>query len=100
MCHFQCPLDIDIPRLVAAVRSRELGKGPRRLGSMMVNDPWLLMSTTAHVAPVANLVLENPWARILMERSIGLQRDAWVPHPRRKTFDQWVRSKKREKGGA
>lgn len=94
MCFLKCPLDIDIPRMVATARSRGNSKWPPAPVNRALNDPWFLMRVTHRSAPAANLFLKNNLARTLLEKSMGLQRDAWLPNARRRTFDQIVRSGK------
>jgi len=94
MCFLKCPLDIDIPRMVATARSRGASKWPPAPVNRVLNDPWFLMRVTQRSAPAANLFLKNNLARTLLEKSMGLQRDAWLPNARRKTFDKLFRSRK------
>lgn len=93
MCFVQCPLDINIPRMVAEARNRANSKAHLQIVNRAFNDPWLLMRMANSAAPMTNTVLKNKLARILMEKSVGLQKEAWVPNPHGKTFDQWIRSR-------
>ena len=94
MCLHQCPLEIDIPRLVSLSRSAKLKGWTRKMGSRALNNPRLLMGAARLSAPMANSFLKNRLARTMLEKTIGLQREAWLPEARFQTFDQWFRSRK------
>jgi hypothetical protein len=97
MCYLRCPLDINIPRMVATARGSADVKWPPAPINRVLNDPWFLMRMAQRSAPAANLILRNNLARIIMEKSIGLQRDAWLPNTRRKAFDEMFCSRERNR---
>jgi len=98
MCAQQCPLDIDIPRLVSLARNKGLVEWHHLMRTRMLQDAWLFMRGAQLFAPVMNRLLKNRSARNLMEKWIGFQRDAWVPQARRGTLLQAVRRRDREEG--
>jgi hypothetical protein len=92
----QCPLDIDIPHMVSIARERGQTGRYRSMSARVLQDAWLFMRGAQLLAPLVNGLLKNKSARYLIEKSIGFQRDAWVPRARRNTLLQAVRTQDRE----
>jgi L-lactate dehydrogenase complex protein LldG len=96
MCMQQCPLDIDIPHMVSIARERGQTGRYRSMSARVLQDAWLFMRGAQLLAPLVNGLLKNKSARYLIEKSIGFQRDAWVPRAHRNTLLQSVRTRDRE----
>jgi glycerol-3-phosphate dehydrogenase subunit C len=52
------------------------------------------------VAPLANLTIRNRLVRLVLERAIGLHRDAAMPHFSPMSFRSWARTHRRPRGAA
>ena len=97
MCYSECPLDINIPRLVSLVRSRESAGLPEQIKNRMLYDPWPFMSMASNLGPLSNLLADNKLTRIMLEKQVGYQREAWVPKLKYRTFSRWMREHKKKK---
>jgi len=98
MCTAQCPLGIDIPRLIAMARSEGLARWNEGIPHRVLYDAWLAMRAAHLAAPLANGVLRNKASRGLIERLVGFQRDAWVPEAQARTFLRGFRQRQSEGG--
>ncbi len=67
-------------------------KGGLRLRDQLVSRPELLGALARPVAPLANLAMRNKLVRIVLERALGLHRDASMPRFSTMTFRSWARS--------
>lgn len=93
MCLAQCPLDIDLPRLISTARSEGLAPRTKAIPNRLLHDAWLMMHLAHKMAPAANRLLKNKATRGAIEKATGFERDAWVPTAQRETFLRWFRSR-------
>ena len=96
LCIPHCPYypphrwEVDIPRLVLrdrAARVKRDGKPGFRERILASTDAMGRVATV--VAPVANALSEARWARVLMEKTLGVHRDRLLPTWASETFLQW-----------
>ena len=87
-CVQQCPLDIDIPHLIRLQRSRGLLGWRHLMRNRLFQDTSYLMQGAHLFAWAINRAFRNKSFRILVERLIGLQRNAWIPRAQGKPFLQ------------
>jgi L-lactate utilization protein LutB len=97
MCLATCPLGIDLPRMISTARSQALGPPTRAISNRLLQDAWLAMYGAHLSAPAANRVLNNRFARQMIERMIGFEHDAWVPSAQTLTFQRLFRQRRRER---
>jgi hypothetical protein len=97
MCLAQCPLGIDLPRLITLARNENLAGWKEAIPNRALNDAWLIMKGAHLSAPLANGLLKNKVARKAIERVIGFEQDAWVPSAQKRTFIRWFRRRKRQR---
>ena len=91
MCAQQCPLGIEIPRLISLARNQGLVGWHHAVRNRMLYDAWVLMRGAQLFAPAVNALLKIRLARNLIERLTGFQRNAWVPQAHRRTLLQAIR---------
>lgn len=96
LCIPHCPYypphrwEVDIPRLVLrdrASRVRHEGKPGLRERVLAATDAMGKIATA--LAPIANTLGETRWARVLMEKTLGVHRDRLLPTWAPETFLRW-----------
>ncbi len=96
LCIPHCPYypphrwDVDIPRLVLrdrAARVKAEGKPALRERVLASTDALGRLATAA--APMVNAMGETRFARVLMEKTLGVHRDRLLPTWSSETFLQW-----------
>jgi glycerol-3-phosphate dehydrogenase subunit C len=93
LCTQACPEGVLIAEINTIARSKLIEtRGGLRLRDRLVSRPDLLGVLARPVAPLANLVMRNRLVRILLERILGLHRDAAMPHFSTMSFRSWARS--------
>lgn len=96
LCFIVCPYTpphefaIDIPRLVLRARAVEARGRPVGLGPRLLSDPDLVGPLGVATAPLANAANQNPLARQVLERTLGIHRDALLPRFAGQTFASWL----------
>ncbi|MDI3317187.1 MAG: anaerobic glycerol-3-phosphate dehydrogenase subunit C [Bacillota bacterium] len=95
LCYPKCPYTpphryaIDVPRLVLrarAVRAREQGVKPQ---DRFLGETDRLGRLGTRLAPVVNALNRSPLARGLMERQVGVARQARLPRYAARPFHRW-----------
>jgi glycerol-3-phosphate dehydrogenase subunit C len=93
LCTQACPEGVLIAEINTIARSKLIERrGGLRLRDRLVSRPDLLGALARPVAPLANLVMANRPVRILLERVLGLHRDAAMPHFSPMSFRSWARA--------
>lgn len=98
MCYFNCPMDINIPLMISSARGKSLSRLSNRIKSKLLYDPYPMMVLGSKFPFLVNRILVNRLVRNLMEKAVGYQKDAWIPHENAVPFDKLVRSKNHEEG--
>jgi len=101
LCTQACPEGVLIAEINSLARAKLIqDRGGLRLRDQLVCRPGVLGALTRPVAPLANLAMRNRLVRLVLERAIGLHRDAAMPHFSPMSFRSWVRVHRRPKGAA
>jgi glycerol-3-phosphate dehydrogenase subunit C len=96
LCTQACPEGVMIAEINTVARSRMVDdRGGLRLRDQLISRPRLLGRLTRPVAPLANTVMANRLARRVIERTIGVHRDAPMPWFSPVGFRGWVRRHRR-----
>jgi len=79
LCHEICPVDIDIPLMIAKVKEQDVEAHgqPTAERFFMASESFAKVASLA--APLANGFLERRPVRILMERTLGVDRRRTLP---------------------
>ena len=97
LCYLKCPYvpphewELDFPRLMMrslAIQQQE-GKIPRSARLLARTDLQGKVATIA--APVVNAANKQPWARGLMEKTVGIAKDRLLPNFTKERFSKWFR---------
>ena len=98
LCIPHCPYypphrwDVDVPRLVLrdrASRVRNDGKPALRERVLASVDGLGAMATGAGTAAIANALHESRFARVFLEKTLGVHRDRLLPAWSAETFSRW-----------
>jgi glycerol-3-phosphate dehydrogenase subunit C len=96
LCTQACPEGVMIAEINTKARVKLIDRrGGLRLRDQLVSRPGLLGSLSRPVAPIANAAMRNRLVRWLLERVLGVHRDAAMPHFSPMTFSSWVRTHRR-----
>ena len=98
LCTQACPEGVMIAEINTVARARLVeSRGGLRLRDQLVSRPLLLGALARPVAPLSNLLIRNRLVRLVLERVIGLHRDAVMPHFSPMSFQSWFRGHRRLK---
>lgn len=96
LCIPHCPYypphrwDVDIPRLVLRDRaSRVQNRGKPALRERLLADADTIGRLSTFAAPVVNALQESRFARVMMEKTLGVHRDRLLPAWAGETFLDW-----------
>jgi glycerol-3-phosphate dehydrogenase subunit C len=89
-CSLVCPQGVEIAELNSVARAA-MKKGHTPLRDQLVSRTSLLGQMMKPVAPLANAVLANRPSRWLIEKTIGIHRNAAMPTAQRHSFSDWWR---------
>jgi glycerol-3-phosphate dehydrogenase subunit C len=96
LCTQACPEGVMIAEINAVARSKLVeDRGGLSLRDRLISRPRLLGRLSRPVAPLANAVMASRPARILIERALGVHRDAPMPGFSATGFQAWVRRRPR-----
>ncbi len=93
MCEIECPVDIDIPKLIAKAKA-EYSPGIARLrdSRALMNMPRLAPLGSL-AAPLINWLSGVKLLRMLIEKVVGIDRRRKAPTFHYETFERWFRSR-------
>jgi len=99
LCTQACPEGVMVAEINTVARTRIVAeRGGLSLRDKLVSRPSLLGALARPVAPLANLAMRSRPVRALVERAIGVHRDAAMPKFSTTTFRSWVRAHPRPAG--
>jgi len=87
-CTLVCPQGVKIAELNSVARAA-MKKDHMPLRDQIISRTTLMGKAMTPVAPIANAVLGFAPARWIMEKTIGIHRDAAMPTARTQTFTSW-----------
>jgi glycerol-3-phosphate dehydrogenase subunit C len=91
LCTLACPQGVKIAELNAHARYAVKQSKGVPLRDRIIARPTVLGRLGTPVAPIANATLRMRPARVLVERVLGIHRDAPVPQFAGRTFHSWAR---------
>jgi glycerol-3-phosphate dehydrogenase subunit C len=98
LCTQACPEGVMIAEINTVARAKLVDdRGGLRLRDQLVSRPLLLGGLSRPVAPLANLLMRNRLVRLVLQRVLGLHRDAAMPHFSPMSFRSWFRGHRRLK---
>ena len=106
LCYNHCPYtpphqyEIDFPRLMVAWKKQITEEKGARWRDRWLCKTDLMGRWGSRLAPLANWILKNRWARALGERVTGVHREREVLPFQRETLTQWWARRARGRTGA
>jgi glycerol-3-phosphate dehydrogenase subunit C len=92
LCTQSCPEGVMVAEINSVARSRLVEeRGGLKWRDKIVCRPTLMGNLARPVAPLANVVLANKGIRVLIEKVMGVHRDAAMPKFSSITFQSWAR---------
>lgn len=93
LCHEICPVDIDIPLMIAKVKEEDVEAHgqPTAERFFMASEAFAKLASVA--APVANGFLERRSVRVLMEWTLGVDRRRTLPGFARRRLSDRIRTR-------
>jgi glycerol-3-phosphate dehydrogenase subunit C len=91
LCTMSCPQGVKIAELNAHARHQVKHQAGIKFRDRLIARPTVLGRLGTPLAPLANLALRLGPARLLVERTIGLHREAPVPKFAGRTFHAWAK---------
>ncbi len=93
LCTQACPEGVMVAEINTVARTRIVEeRGGLSLRDNLISRPSLLGALARPVAPLANLLMANRLVRALVEKVLGVHRDAAMPHFSAVSFRSWARS--------
>jgi len=88
-CRVECPLAIDIPRLMWMAQADHTTKYGRTLRDRMLGNPELLARVGSLAAPFSNVAIDIDPGKTIVKEALGLDRNRRLPSFHRETFKRW-----------
>lgn len=92
LCKEICPAEIDIPMMIAEVKSRDMEKHPAPFTNRVLMLAEEFAKFASATAPLSNWMLRNPVFRWLLEKAAGIDRRREMPAFARRTFAKRFRA--------
>lgn len=86
LCHTVCPVEIDIPFLIARVKEIYTGRYGQPLVNRVMMSYERFAYLASHLAPISNWALSNKVIRTIVELTMGIDRRRSLPKFKRNTF--------------
>lgn len=85
-CQLECPTNVDIPHMVIETRAAYVAANGLSRTDWLLSRVQYLAALGCTVSPVSNWALDNPTARWVMEKLLGIARQRKLPKFARRTF--------------
>ncbi len=92
-CTVVCPQGVKVAEINSLARAVMKAEHGVPLRDRLITQTVLMGQVMTPVAPLANAVLGNPMARIMMEKLVGVHRDAPMPTARPTSLRAWLASR-------
>ena len=76
VCTMVCPHEVKVMEMNAKARYKLYQRKPIPLRNRLLGRSELLGRLNSPIAPLANMALANPWVRLLVEKTLGIDRRA------------------------
>lgn len=86
LCQEICPVDIDIPTMIATVKHRDMAQHPQPWVNRAMMQAESLAKVGSATAPLSNWLLKNRIFRVLLEKTVGVERKRQLPAFQRQTL--------------
>lgn len=94
-CTLACPQGVEIAELNSIARAAMKHEDGMPLRDQLISRTTVMGTLMTPVAPVANAALKNKAVRVVMEKVVGVHRDAPMPVAKTQTLRGWLKKRKR-----
>jgi len=91
ICTQVCPQGVHIAEINTRAKARLRERDGKPLREQMIARPTVIGRLGTPAAPIANWSLRNKGVRLLVEKTLGIHRDAAMPAFAGRTFQAWAR---------
>ncbi|TLZ75992.1 MAG: hypothetical protein E6K08_07295 [Methanobacteriota archaeon] len=91
LCHEICPVDIDIPWMIAKVKEQDVDAHGQPIAERFFMASEAFAKIASLTAPFANGFLSHPAVRVAMEKTLGVDRRRTLPSFAGRTLRQRLR---------
>ena len=92
LCEEACPVSIDIPMMIAAVKQKDIEINGQLKVNRMLGDSETLARRLSSVAPLSNWILRRRLVKNVVERLTGIDKRRPFPSFQRNTFTKWFKT--------
>ncbi len=92
-CTVVCPQGVKVAEINSLARAVMKVENGMPIRDRLITETTLMGKMMTPVAPIANAVLGNSLARVVMEKVVGVDKKAPMPTARSKTLHGWLRSR-------
>jgi len=89
-CRFECPAQVDIPRMVVELKAQHTATNGLRLTDRLLSRIDLLTSLASRFPMLANWALGNRSMRWVLEKSTGIAMGRRLPQIAKQSFMRWA----------
>ncbi|MFM8402102.1 MAG: 4Fe-4S dicluster domain-containing protein, partial [Pirellula sp.] len=89
-CRFECPAQVDIPRMVVELKAQHTATNGLRLTDRLLSRIDLLTSLASRFPRLANWALGNRSMRWVLEKSTGIAMGRRLPQIAKQSFMRWA----------
>lgn len=94
-CTVVCPQGVNVAELNSLARAVMKAEDGVPVRDRMITQTVLMGKAMTPVAPIANAVLDNKLARTVMEKVVGVHRNAPMPTARGQSLHSWLKKRKK-----
>ncbi len=89
-CRSDCAAGVDIPAIVTELKAAHYAANATRLAPWLRSRIDALLAAAGAVRPLTNWAIENPQARWLIEKTVGIARGRKLPHVSGNQLMRWA----------
>jgi glycerol-3-phosphate dehydrogenase subunit C len=93
-CTLVCPQGVQIAEMISQARA-VMKADDMPLRDRLISQTVLMGKAMAPVAPIANAALQVKPVRVVLEKTVGIHRDAPMPRSCGRSFESWFKKHKR-----
>ncbi len=89
LCKDTCPEDIDIPLMISRIKQQDIETHGAIKVNKYMGDSDSLARIASYTSPFSNWLLRRSFTRLIMDKTLGVDRRRPMPPFRRSTFKKW-----------
>ncbi|RMG38320.1 MAG: FAD-binding oxidoreductase [Planctomycetota bacterium] len=85
-CRLECPVNVDIPALMVEAKAAHVASNGLKAGDWLISRVHTLGALGCRASWLANWIIASPFARWILERTLGIHRRRRLPRFARRSF--------------